>query len=88
MKIFFTLLPFDTEKDSIIKQFELLQKMAIDTKAEITFQLSDNLRSITEAGIHNRHPDYTQMQIKQASLSLIIEKGILKQAFHGREVPA
>ena len=80
------LLPFDTQKDSAIKQFEILQKMDMDTRAMITFQLSDNLRSITESGIHDRHPNYTQEQIKQASLSLVVEREILEQAFYGREV--
>ena len=82
------LLPFDTEKDSAIRQFEILQKMDIDDRATITFQLSDNLKSITESGIHDRHPNYTQEQIKQASLSLVVEKEILEHAFHGCEVSA
>ena len=82
------LLPFDTEKDSAIRQFEILQKMDINTRATITFQLSDNLKSITESGIHDRHPNYTQEQIKQASLSLVVKKEILEHAFHGCEVSA
>ena len=81
-------LPFDTERDSAIKQFEILQKMDIDTRATITFQLSDNLKSITESGIHDRHPNYSPEQIKQASLSLVIERKILERAFHGCEVNA
>jgi len=88
MKRKFALLPLDTEKDSVTRQFEILQKMDIDARATITFQLSDNLKSITESGIHNRHPDYTQEQIKQASLSLVVEKEILQQAFRGSEVCA
>ena len=88
MKKSSALLPFDTEKDSAIRQFEILQNMDINARATITFQLGDNLKSITESGIHDRHPNYTQEQIKQASLSLVVKKEILKQAFHGGEVPA
>ena len=88
MKTTSTLLPFDTKEDSAIRQFEILQKMDIDARARMTFQLSDNLKSITESGIHDRHPNYTQEQIKQASLSLIIDKGILGQAFPDCEVSA
>ena len=88
MKISSALLPSDTERDLAIRQFEILQKMDIDARARMTFQLSDNLKSITESGIHDRHPNYTQEQIKQASLSLIVDKGILGRAFPGCEVSA
>ena len=88
MKISSALLPFDTEKDLAIRQFEVLQKMGIDARARMTFQLSDNIKSITESGIHDRHPNYTQEQIKQALLSLVVDKGILGQAFPGGEVSA
>jgi hypothetical protein len=81
-----TLLPFDTEKDSAIRQLEILQNMDINARAMITFELSDNLRSITESGIHDHHPNYTQEQIKQASLSIVVEREILEQAFYGCEV--
>ena len=88
MKKQFALLPFDTEQDSAIRQFEILQKMDINDRATLTFQLSDNLKSITESGIHDRHPNYTKEQVKQASLSLVIDKEVLKQVFCGGEVSA
>ena len=88
MKTTSILLPFDTEKDLVVRQFEILQKMDVGARARMTFQLSDNLKSITESGIHDRHPNYTQEQIKQASLSLIVDKSILAQAFPGCEVSA
>lgn len=82
------LLSPDTEKDTAIRQFEILQNMDINARATITFQLGDNLKSITESGIHDRHPNYSQEQIKQASLSLVVKKELLEQAFYGREVSA
>ncbi len=62
--------------------------MDISARAEMTFQLSDNLRSIIEAGIHQRHPNYDLEEIKQAALSLIVDRNLLSQAFPGREVLA
>ena len=80
------ILPRDTQADSARKQFDVLKNMDISVRAEITFQLSDNLRSIVKAGIRQRHPDYTADQITQAVLSLVVDRDILIQAFGGREV--
>ena len=88
MKTDTTLLPFDTPKDSAIKQFEVLKKMDINARAEMTFELSDNLRSIIESGIQKRHPDYTQDQIKLAALKLTIGDDLFHQAFGECEVSA
>ena len=67
-------------------QLNVLKKMDISDRAEMTFQLSDNLRSIVESGILQRHPDYSPDQINQAALSLVMDKDIVSQAFGGREV--
>ena len=88
MKTDTTLLPFDTAKDSATIQFEVLKKMDINARAKMTFELSDNLRSIIESGIQQRHPDYTQNQIKLAALRLTIGDDLFDQAFGGCEVPA
>lgn len=88
MKINSNLLPFDTDKESDTKQLNTLKKMGISARAEITFQLSYNVKTIVNAGIRQRHPDYSPDEITQAALSLIIDKNTLRQAFNGREVPA
>ena len=80
------ILPRDTQADSARRQFDVLKNMDISARAEMTFQLSDNLRSIVEAGIRQRHPDYTADEVTQAVLSLVVDKDILIQAFGGREV--
>ena len=82
------LLSGDTQKEALRRQFDVLRNMGINGRAEMTFELSDNLRSIVEAGIRQRHPDYTQDEIKQAALSLVMDRNIVRQAFGGREVAA
>ena len=78
----------DTQQKIATKQFDILKKMDISARAEMTFQLSDNLRSIVQAGIRQRHPEYTHDQVVQATLTLIMDKAIVKEAFGGREVSA
>ena len=71
----------DTAKDSAVKQFDVLQKIDVSTRAAMTFELSDNLPSILEAGIHQRHPDYCGDDIKISAISLTVDKNLFNQAF-------
>ena len=82
------ILPYDTKLDSAIKQFSILREMDINKRAEMTFQLSNNLRSIVESGIRQRHPSYSEEQIKIAVLSLVIDRTLLERAFPGHKVSA
>jgi hypothetical protein len=78
----------DTAKDSAVKQFDVLQKMDVSTRAAMTFELSDNLRSILEAGIHQRHPDYCDDDIKISAMRLTVDKNLFNQAFPNCKVIA
>ena len=75
------ILPFDTDKKTIKRQYDILVKMDINSRSEMVFQLSDNLRSLLEAGVRDRHPDYSETKIREAVLSLTLDKEIFKQAF-------
>ncbi|AQQ70263.1 hypothetical protein SMSP2_00607 [Limihaloglobus sulfuriphilus] len=68
------MIPKDTSKDAYLKQIEVLRKIGPQRRAEMVIELSDNLRSIVEAGIRNRHPEYTDQQVVQAVLSLVVDK--------------
>lgn len=81
-------IPSDTVKDSAVKQFNVLQSLDVNARAAMTFELSDNLRSILEAGIHQRHPDYCDADIKMSALSLTIDKNLFKQAFPNCRITA
>ena len=78
----------DTLQDSAVKQFDTLQRMDINARAAMTFELSDNLRSIVESGIRQRHPDYSDEDIKLSVLRLTIDKKLFDQAFPDCKVSA
>ncbi|MBN2018621.1 MAG: hypothetical protein JW749_00160 [Sedimentisphaerales bacterium] len=59
------LIPKDTTIEALRKQFEILERIGIEGRAEMTFQLSDNLRQIIEDGVRLRHPEYSESQIFQ-----------------------
>jgi hypothetical protein len=80
------MLPHDTQKDPALKQYDILRKMTLSQRAEMTFQLNDNLRDIVRAGILQRHPEYTPDQVTQAALNLIMDNELVSKAFGGRKV--
>ena len=78
----------DTTKAAEARQVETLRQMGLSGRAELTFQLCDNLRQITKAGIRQRHPDYTEQQVTQAYLRLILEPELFQQVFPNCEISA
>ena len=79
-------IPADTSTEAFITQCRILRKMSTEDRARMTFELSDNLRSITESGIKQRHPDYTPDQIKMAWMKLTIEPELFNEAFPDCEI--
>ena len=76
----------DTSKTAELKQIEILRRMGLSGRAELTFQLCDNLRQITKAGIRHRHPEYTDQQVTQAYLRLILDPKLFQQVFPNCEI--
>ena len=78
----------DTSRAAEVKQIEILRRMGLSGRAELTFQLCNNLRNITKAGISHRHPEYTEQQVTQAYLRLILDPELFKQVFPNCEISA
>lgn len=76
----------DTSKEAAQKQIEILQQMGSVGRAELTFRLCDELRNTTKSGIRHRHPHYTEQQVTQAYLRLILDKPLFEQVFPGCEI--
>ncbi len=79
-------MPLDTSRDCAAQQFAVLTKMTISERAEMTFQLSDNLRSTIVSGIRHRHSDYNQDQVTKALLRLTLDKDMFDKVFPGCEI--
>lgn len=67
-------------------QLAVIRQMGLSGRAQMTFQLCDDLRQITKAGIRHRHPDYTEQQVILAYLRLILDENRFRQIFPGNEI--
>jgi len=81
------MIPSDTTVDAAAKQYEIFRGMDINARAEITFQLCDNLRQTVEAGVRYRHPDLDQDAVNLAVVRLMIGKSLFREIFGNIEIP-
>lgn len=54
------------------KRLEILRKMSPEERALVSFELSDNVRQNTIAGIKKLHPDFTNTQVKMELLRRMV----------------
>jgi hypothetical protein len=65
-------IPSDTSLHVASVRDEVLSKMDISQRAAMTFELSDNIRRLTEAGVRSRHPEYDDKTVGMAVTKLMI----------------
>jgi hypothetical protein len=70
----YDLTPRDTTPDAARRQHEIFRAMSIGDRAGLTFELSNQLKQITLAGIRSRHPDYNEKQVRQAWHFMILDR--------------
>ena len=76
----------DTTPEAHKKQVEILRKMSPSERAEMAFQLSDDLRRTVEAGIRHRHPKYDEQMVKKAWMKLTLGERLFREIFGAIEV--
>jgi hypothetical protein len=57
------LIPSDTTIEALRKQFEILERIGIEGRAEMTFELSDKARQELIDDIMKQHPGFTKQQV-------------------------
>ena len=72
-------IPLDTTIETAKKQYDILRKLGPEARLKMAFELSDDLRSIVEAGVRLRHIDYNEQEIEQEVFRLMIGETLFKQ---------
>ena len=79
------LIPNDTTIDALRKQFEILERIGIKGRAEMAFELSDNLRQIITDGVRLRHPGYSDSQVRREVLWITLGDELYRKAYENRD---
>lgn len=60
----------DTSPEAFRQSTEALRRMSRPQRLQMAFEFSDWLRTVTEAGVRRRHPDYDEEQVRRAVMRL------------------
>lgn len=82
----FTAFPADTSLEAARTQFSILRRIGMEGRARMSFELSDGLRAITEAGVRRRHPEYSDRMVRLAAVRLAVGDQLFRKAYPGVEV--
>jgi len=77
----FDIVPRDTTPEAMVKQFEVLRRMGVAGRAAMTFEFSDNLRSLVAVGVRHRRPDWKKQTIEREVVRLMIGDTLFREAY-------
>lgn len=72
------------ERDA--RGWQVLRDIGFEGRVRMTFELNDNLRSISEAGVRHRHPDYDDRQVRLAATKLAIGADLFNLVYPNEDV--
>jgi hypothetical protein len=70
----------DTTADALAVQIRALRRIGPGGRAAMMFELSDNLRSLVEAGVRHRHPRWDDRAVEREVTRLMIGDDLFRQA--------
>lgn len=80
--------PADTSPDAWRAHVEVLRRMTGPERVARAFDLSAAARATSEAGIRHRHPDWSDEQVQDALLELLIGASLARAVRRSRLIPA
>jgi hypothetical protein len=73
--------PRDTTPEAMLKQTEVLRRLGTAGRAAMTFELSDNVRSLVEDGVRSRYPDWDTPSVNREVVRLMIGEDLFQCVF-------
>ncbi len=71
----------DTSGEAADVYYGVLRKLGPVRRAQMSFQLSDNLRRIVIDGIRYRHPEYNQKMVTRELFRLMFGDALFKEVW-------
>lgn len=77
----------DTTQEAAKIQRDIMRKLDGPTRLEMALRMSDEARTISQAGIRHRHPDWSEDQVRVALLELLLGADLAGTVLAARLVP-
>lgn len=71
----------DTTAEARAVQDRALRSIGMAGRMAMTFELSDNMRTMVEAGVRHRHPQWDQQAVEREVLRLMIGDDLFREVF-------
>ncbi len=71
----------DTAPEARAVQFQVLRRIGMAGRMAMTFELSDNMRAMVEAGVCDRYPQWGQQAVEHEVLRLMIGDELSGEVF-------
>ena len=68
--------PADTTPEAWAVQLEILRRMTGPERVEMAFEMSEAARTLSEAGIRHRHPDWNDGQVSDALMDMLLGRDL------------
>ncbi len=65
----------DTSSAALERQRETFRRMTPEQRLAVAAEMSDEIRAVAEAGIRQRHPDYSDAEIRAALVAILLGRG-------------
>ena len=82
----YSAIPRDTTPEAFWVQIEALRRLGVAGRARSTFQLGEQMRHMSAAGVRMRHPDYTGDQVRLAVIRLRLGNELFRKVYPGVEI--
>jgi hypothetical protein len=79
-------IPADTSPEAYRVQTEALRRLGPKRRAAMTFELNEKMLARVAAGVRMRHPEYTDEQVRLATIRLRLGDAWFRLGFPGVEI--
>ena len=79
-------IPIDTSRKAFWAQTEALRRLGPKRRAALTFELNEGMLARLASGIRARHPEYSDEQVRLATIRLRLGDSLFNQAFPGVDI--
>lgn len=77
----------DTTPEALAVHYRTLRSIGMAGRIAMTFELSDNMRSLVAAGVRYRHPQWDKHAVEREVLRLMIGDDLFGEAFGKDRLP-
>jgi hypothetical protein len=75
------MVPADTTLNAARVYFDVLRRIGPKGRGTRTAELIEGIRAVTASGVRQRHPDYSEEQVRLAVVRLTLGERLFRRAF-------